>query len=341
MKHRICLFGRNYSQVFVIKLLSKMKFPKPIIIVDKLKTYARDKSTLSKFKFYADLEKMSKNVVEIIYINKINSKKTLDILKKRKITLGLSIGCRSIFKEKIINYFQGNLFNIHDGLLPKERGGGLNTWRILLGTKSIGSTLHKIEKGIDSGKILYQQSISIKKKKDLYPIDIMKLLHEVEKKIILKFFKNLSNLNFLRKLKVQNNDRSEYFARLYSKVNGALDVDQSPKTFERNVRAFSDPYEGGWIELNKKKIFFKKVKIIKDKDQRFDNKIFNGRIIRKQKNGEVIIIIGGGLIAVKSVFVNGLEIKAFKFFKLNTCIRNSQKTLDKARNFIPNITKIK
>ena len=102
MKHRICLFGRNYSQVFVIKLLSKMKFPKPIIIVDKLKTYARDKSTLSKFKFYADLEKMSKNVVEIIYINQINSKKTLDILKKRKITLGLSIGCRSIFKEKIM-----------------------------------------------------------------------------------------------------------------------------------------------------------------------------------------------------------------------------------------------
>ena len=99
------------------------------------------------------------------------------------------------------------------------------------------------------------------------------------------------------------------------------------RLFERNVRAFSDPYEGGWIEFNKKKSFLKKVKVIKDKDQRFDNKIFNGRIIRKQKNGEVIIIVGGGLVAVKSVFVNGLEKKAFKFFKLNSCIRNSQKNL--------------
>lgn len=341
MKHKVCLFGRNISQVHVIKTLSKLGFPKPLIILDPIKSYIRDKKTLTKYGLFADIESMNKNLVEIIYYKNINSTNFIKFLKRKKISLGLSIGCRTIFKTEIIKFFNGNLFNIHDGLLPKERGGGLNTWRILLENKIFGSTLHKIEKGIDTGKIISQEKTKLNIKKP-YPIDILKSLASVEKKLITKFFSSIvSKKKFKFNIRSQNKNQSEYFARLYSNVNGALDVDQKPHIFEKHVRAFSDPYEGAWTNYFGKKIFFKKVKILKNKDKRFDSKIFNGRVLRKNSKQEVVFIIGGGLISVKNVYINGKKNSAYNLFKINSSIRNDELILNKARSNVPNISQIK
>tara|TARA_B100000029_G_scaffold508763_1_gene596404 strand:+ start:184 stop:1200 length:1017 start_codon:yes stop_codon:yes gene_type:complete len=336
MTKNICLFGRHFLQIYLINKMNKLGFKKPLIILDKLKTYTRDKKLLTKYNLFADIESLAKrNKVKIIYLSNINSRKMLDLLKKNNINLGFSLGCRQIFKQNIIRYFKGNLYNLHDSYLPYERGGGLNSWRILLNRKIVGNTIHKVERGIDNGDIVLQRKIKILKK---FPFPIDYDLAQQKNSVVLldNFLMKLKNKKkFL--LRKQNINKSEYFSRLYTKNNGALDVDQKPEKFERFVRAFSFPYEGAWILKENKKIFIKNVKVIKQ--DIFSDKIFNGRVYRKYKDGRVLLIIGGGLIEVKEVFLKNKRYLANSFFKLNSVIRNSPKTLFLSRSNITNISK--
>jgi methionyl-tRNA formyltransferase len=53
------------------------------------------------------------------------------------------------------------LYNLHLSLLPEFRGVATSAWPIIKGRESAGSTLHKIDDGIDTGDILGQASFRI------------------------------------------------------------------------------------------------------------------------------------------------------------------------------------
>ena len=60
------------------------------------------------------------------------------------------------------SFKSNNLFNFHFSLLPKYRGCHTNFYQILNGEKISGVSLHKIDKGIDTGAILDQITFKIK-----------------------------------------------------------------------------------------------------------------------------------------------------------------------------------
>ena len=67
------------------------------------------------------------------------------------------MSCRSIIGKKVIDFFDGKIFNIHPAYLPKERGGGIFSWRILNNIKEISATIHYLDEGIDTGNIVLQE----------------------------------------------------------------------------------------------------------------------------------------------------------------------------------------
>lgn len=335
---KICLFGRHRMQVILIELLEKLGFQKPIIILDKDSTYLRDKKNLTPFNLYGDIEKLERlNKVKIFKNIDINSNSFIKFLKKNNINFGFSISSRTIFKKKLIDYFKGNFFNLHDSLLPKERGGGLNSWRILLNRKKVGNTIHIVDTGIDTGEIILQSEIKLKKK---YPkpidYDYAQLINV--KNLLKKFLLKIKN-NFPINKKKQNIRKREYFARLYTNINGALDVDLPPIEFEKFTRAFSEPYEGAWIyALNKYKIHIKDIQIVSNK------KIYpffaNGRVLKKD-NVAVYLIVGGGLIKFNHCYVNGKKHRSIDIIKINDILRNSVDQIFISKNSIVNIKNFK
>jgi methionyl-tRNA formyltransferase len=337
-KIKICLFGRHRIQYYLIELLHQLGFEKPIIILDKDSTYFRDKNILSPYNYYGDIEKLEKlNKVKIFKSLDVNSDAFIKLLKKNKINLGFSIAARSIFKKDLINYFRGKFYNLHDSLLPKERGGGLNTWRILMNRMCVGNTIHCVDVGIDTGDLIIQKEIKLKKKLPK-PIDYDYAQLEISKKLLIKFFSNIKKGIFLKRVK-QKSEYREYFGRLYTKINGALDVDLEPVEFERFVRAFSDPYEGAWINvLNKVRVNIKEVEIV-------DNKktypfFANGRVIKKEKN-YVYLIVGQGLIKFKDIYINNKRTQSVKLIMLNDILRNHEDILLQSKNTTLHINQFK
>lgn len=110
---------------------------------------------------------------------------------------------------KIRNFKSKNLFNFHFSILPKYRGCHTNYYQILNGEKKTGVTLHKIDKGIDTGNIISNVQFGISINTTAYE-NYLKLL----KKSFFLFKINIGKiLKDKYSVKKQNLDKGSYFSR--------------------------------------------------------------------------------------------------------------------------------
>jgi methionyl-tRNA formyltransferase len=99
--------------------------------------------------------------IDVIERNDLNSKSCQDLLKQYDPDLFISVACPIIFKEDLIRIPKIDCINIHNSPLPKYRGMLPSFWQLYHGEKSAGITIHKIDKGIDTGEIIRQDFVDI------------------------------------------------------------------------------------------------------------------------------------------------------------------------------------
>ena len=121
---------------------------------------------------------------------KLAERKILDILKKSKIDFICLAGFMKILSKNFINKFKGRILNIHPSLLPKFKG--LNTHKRVINNneKYSGCTVHYVNSKLDSGKIICQKKVKIRKNDT--PASLAKRIliqeHKLYPKAILKIF---------------------------------------------------------------------------------------------------------------------------------------------------------
>ena len=89
--------------------------------------------------------------------------KILRLLNENKINFICLAGFMKILSINFIKKFRGKIINIHPSLLPKYKG--LNTHKRVLENKEkfTGCTVHYVNSKLDSGKIILQKKVKIKK----------------------------------------------------------------------------------------------------------------------------------------------------------------------------------
>ena len=120
----------------------------------------------------------------------IAEKKIILELKKNKINFICLAGFMKILSCSFIKIFNGKIINIHPSLLPKYKG--LNTHKRALKNKEkySGCTVHYVTSKLDSGKLILQKRVKIKKndtEKSL-KINILREEHKLYRKAIKKIF---------------------------------------------------------------------------------------------------------------------------------------------------------
>ena len=117
-------------------------------------------------------------------------KKLILLLKKNNIYLICLAGFMKILSENFIKRFKGKILNIHPSLLPKYKG--LNTHERALKNKDkySGCTVHFVSSRLDSGKIILQKRVIIRKKDTSKTLAkrILVQEHKLYPKAILKIF---------------------------------------------------------------------------------------------------------------------------------------------------------
>ena len=110
---------------------------------------------------------------------------------------------------KVEKFQSSNLFNFHFSLLPKYRGCHTNFYQIFNGEKISGVTLHKINKGIDTGDIVDKISFKINVNDTAYQNYFKLMRHST---ILFKSnFKRIINGKY--KSRRQNLKKGSYFNR--------------------------------------------------------------------------------------------------------------------------------
>lgn len=92
----------------------------------------------------------------------------------------ISFGYRHLIKQEIIDLFPDKIINMHISLLPYNKGADPNLWSYLENSPK-GVTIHKIDKGLDTGDIILQKEVqdnindTLKTSYDRLIVEIVKL----------------------------------------------------------------------------------------------------------------------------------------------------------------------
>lgn len=109
-----------------------------------------------------------KNLEDVCKENKIpfyltpstNCLKTIEIFRQADADLGVSLG-NGYISEKVFNIPRMGMINIHHEILPEYQNAQSIIWQIFNNSTNTGYTIHKIDKHIDTGNILYQEQVPI------------------------------------------------------------------------------------------------------------------------------------------------------------------------------------
>ena len=146
----------------------------------------------------------------------------------------LSLEFDRIVKPEL--FCHARLYNIHFSLLPQYKGMYTAAMPILNGEKIVGVTLHKIDRGIDTGDVIAQKSFELGEKttsRDLYFLYI-----HYGTRLVLEHMEDMLSGNVDAVAQCSGN--SSYYSRHsidYSNLQ--IDLNQTAEGIDRQLRAYS------------------------------------------------------------------------------------------------------
>ena len=155
IKTAVFISGKGSNLKNLIKYSKKKT--SPIVIKLIISNFRKSKGLK-----YSKQFNIKKNVINFKK-RELAENKILKLLNENKINFICLAGFMKILSINFIKKFRGKIVNIHPSLLPKYKG--LNTHKRVLENKEkfTGCTVHYVNSKLDSGKIILQRKVKIKK----------------------------------------------------------------------------------------------------------------------------------------------------------------------------------
>lgn len=197
---------------------------------------------------YLDKVSEQKNI-PLLKIKNINDIEVLNAIEKYSIDWLFIIGWSQIAKKPVLDKPKMGCVGMHPTLLPKGRGRAAIPWAIIKGLNKTGVTFFKLDEGVDTGKIIGQETILLSNTTtatELY--DEVNLAHM---KLISKYWNDL--INDKVDLKAQDENDATYWEGR-SPEDGEIFNTMTIIEADRLVRAVTKPYPGAFYKYPDKQI---------------------------------------------------------------------------------------
>ena len=161
-KTAVFISGKGSNLENLIKFSKKKISPISINLIISNTSYAKGLKYSKKYN-------IQKKVI-FFKNKKLAEKKIFKILFKKNINLICLAGFMKILSKNFIKKFKGKIINIHPSLLPKYKGLNTHKKAIENNDKYAGCSVHFVTAKIDSGKIIMQKKVRIKKNDTIYSL---------------------------------------------------------------------------------------------------------------------------------------------------------------------------
>lgn len=165
-------------------------------------------------------------------------KEAIEEINKIQPDLIVVIAYGQIIPADILNIPKYGCINVHGSLLPKYRGAACIQAAILNGDQESGLTIMKMDAGLDTGPIIYQEKVKIDDQETSNRL--YKKLSDLAGKILPNILKKYINNEL--PLTEQDDTQASYIKTL-KKENGLIDWNKPVLEIERQIRAFN-PWPG-------------------------------------------------------------------------------------------------
>lgn len=107
---------------------------------------------------------------EIKKVSAMNTSEALNILSESNPGFGIVFGTRKL-SGKTIDCFEDGMINVHRGIAEEYRGVDSELWATYHGDyDNIGVTIHGVDTQLDTGSIIFQERLKLKKNMKIYQL---------------------------------------------------------------------------------------------------------------------------------------------------------------------------
>lgn len=244
------------------------------------------------------------NNLEVLTPDSVNTDEFINILREKEIDFIVVVAFGQLIKENLLKEFKNKIINLHPSSLPKYRGPSPVQFTLLNGDKTTHASAMLIEKGMDSGDILYQKELEIQDEDDF--TSLSEKLSKIGSQAILY---SLLNYNDLIEKSIKQDDENATFTKKISKDMGKIDFSNDKEDIINKIRAF--------VEFPKAYFSYKRenVKILKASPVQIENPKISF-VYKANKEDKIIIGCKNGGIKIEKIQFPGKKAMDTKSFLL-------------------------
>ncbi len=211
------------------------------------------------------------NEVPCLYVDDINSTKSVEWIKNLNPDVIFCFGWSSLIKKDILAVAPMGIVGYHPAKLPKNRGRHPLIWALALGLKESASTFFFMDEGADTGDILSQVDFEIS-----YQDDARNLYDKVVNIALIQIEEFIPALEKGTYTRIKQNEKESNDWRKRNELDGEIDFRMNSRSIYNLTRALTKPYVGAHIKFNETNYSVWKVKESND----FQENIEPGKVLR-------------------------------------------------------------
>lgn len=178
-----------------------------------------------------------------------------------------------ILPKEILEATKFGCVNIHPSKLPQYRGPAPIQYSMLNGDKTTAICIIKMDEGIDSGDILFEEEISISENESY-----KELAPRLAKKGADDLLKTLKNLRDGKVIAKQQDNDLATFTKKITKEDEKIDFSKSAYEVSNKIRALNG-LSGAYFEYKNEKIKIFSAKIIDENSDKKPGEIVNDKFV--------------------------------------------------------------
>jgi methionyl-tRNA formyltransferase len=221
-----------------------------VTATDKLGGRSRKQLLQSPVKKYA-----VEHQIPVLQPKNLKSEAFLQELRSLQADLQVVVAFRML-PEVVWDMPSRGTFNLHGSLLPKYRGAAPINWAIINGETTTGVTTFMIQHQIDTGDILFQESLPIGENETAG--EVHDRMMQLGAKVVLKTVRAIEKEAF--ELKEQDSQLASKAPKLYHETS-EIDFHQPCIVVHNFIRGLS-PYPAAWTRLEEQKLKILRTRIL-------------------------------------------------------------------------------